>query len=246
MLKEDFQKIENGINIFLCGFLKNSLSNNYIDFDALDTSSLIEHYINNFDEIMEKNNYENKELLNRAWLLKMSRNRYYHIKGNSKIDNLFQLSDMLNIYLFVKSMEQKFNNETDYLEFMSYLEYKVFYIFNASKDVHLKNKQKADNDYKEFQKILLDIYNTVVKTIPDDNKTISQTIPEDSDKNRKIVESLKTIKPKVVMIKRKLENIKPKAELIKQNITEIENNQILENKYIERRKVIVVKKKIKK
>lgn len=243
----DFQKIENGINTFLRYFLKNILGKIEVNLDALDTSSLIEYYINNFNEISEKNNYDDKELYNRAWLLKISRNKYYHIKGNSKFDAIVELADILNIYLFVKSMEPNFIDETDYFEFISYLKYKVFNIFNTSKDSYIKNKQKTDNDNIDTQKMILDIYNTVVKTVPENNQILKTISPDNTGQGiqQDSTDNLENIKPKVVSVKLNLKKLKPKVELIKQNILELENNQNRENQYLERRKIIVIKKKTK-
>ena len=125
MLETKFSEIELQINSLLSKILKNILKDPKIDLSNKDTSSLIQLFIDNYQDICIAMKWEqkNREPLNKAFSIRTIRNKYYHYSENKNInDKEEETSDILTITIFFKLFKSILGDDKNYNEFLNYLE----------------------------------------------------------------------------------------------------------------------------
>jgi len=157
MLETKFSEIELQINSLLRDILRNILTYPNIDLSNKDTSSLIQLFIDNYQDICIAMKWEQKNRgpLNKAFAIRTIRNKYYHYSEN-KNDKEEETSDILTIITFFKLFKNMLGDNKNYNEFFNYLE--------DMKNVLLKQDNRINNKGIKMETgLLYVVYNESIR-----------------------------------------------------------------------------------
>jgi len=195
MLEKEFLYIEGQVNLFLGTFLTNMSIPECTKekIENMDTSSLIKIFTSKFKDIKKNIGWLDNEMLDRAFLIRISRNKYCHATIAQNITIYDEISDLLNIKLFIGALRIVFNNNIEFQEFENYLK-DTYNNLNEKKTNDLNNDNKLDNILKQLS-ILSDSINNIKMTIKNNNEE-DEILKEEVDKIIKNEEIIKQNKKK--------------------------------------------------
>jgi len=156
MIEKEFMTIEKELQSILLDFLKNTISEDENDLRKSDTIGLLKCFTRNFDELKTAMNWQDKEMLNRAFLIIGTRNKYYHRTPASESNNnkAIELEELLNIYVFCTKLKERINNIEGYQGFMEYLDDLFISMIDEHGGVKVEsdeeNNNKTDTKYEEL------------------------------------------------------------------------------------------------
>jgi hypothetical protein len=178
MIEKLFSEIERQVNIQLNVILKNILNISDIELESKDTSSLLQLFIDNYQQICDYMKWDsrNRGPLNKIFSIRAIRNKYYHFNINSFDNNLKEETlEVLVLITFFLLFNNILNTDNDYRIFVN--ELKTLYIelikkqiegdiipliestnFTIKRDISKQNdiqkqlKEKIENEIKRVQK----------------------------------------------------------------------------------------------
>ena len=124
MIEKLFLEIERQVNIQLNVILKILLNTSDKELESKDTSSLIQHFIDNYEPICDYMKWDSKNRgpINKIFSIRAIRNKYYHFTKNNSTSNLKEeILEVLVLITFFMLFNNILNTDSDYQKFIKYI-----------------------------------------------------------------------------------------------------------------------------
>jgi len=207
MLKKEFQNIEYQINYFLCKVFIDINSKAQINenFSEKDTPKLLSIFTNEYEKISKFMGWSNKEYFDIAFMIKKSRNKYYHHNQSQSISENDEMLDLLCIIKFIKAFNELFKQNDSYINFVKYLDNLLFDMKKKCNDVEKPKEEHMESIIKKID-ILFNNYDNIKELLEKQDSNIQNLINETSKKETEEIINEKTqndIKKKKIIVKPK-------------------------------------------
>ena len=150
MLEKEFHTIVRYFTEIFSNFLISIFPDEKEYFFKLDINKLINFFTenNNYEKIKSIMNWEDREMYNRAFMIKIIRNKYYHASSDFNVKKIEEINYITNLLLFCEGIESRLNNEDLYSQLYNLLKDMLYEVCNNYLDA-----EKKELDTKEAQEI---------------------------------------------------------------------------------------------
>ncbi|GHU72615.1 hypothetical protein FACS189450_10750 [Spirochaetia bacterium] len=158
-LRNEFLFIEDTINAFLVDFL-DAKNLGYNNLQNKTTGELLEIFITQFNKIQKLMNWNNRELYDRAYELRITRNKYCHKIQSVEITQLNEITYLTNIIIFIVSLKEALPKNPSYNHFVNYLYDLLNKIINQYNYIEVE-EDKLDKVSEQLVQLIPNIDNVI-------------------------------------------------------------------------------------